>query len=170
AATLFQIRTMPRWAAIPLEWVAPLRTINQYGLFAVMTKTRPEVVLEGSADGRVWKEYVFKWKPGPTGGPPLFVAPYQPRLDWQMWFAALGNLRQNPWLSNLMIRILQGEPAIQTLLGVNPFAEKPPRFLRAALFQYKFTTSEQKATSGDWWERSYQGDYCPPISLDGRRP
>jgi hypothetical protein len=170
AATLFQIRAVPRWAATPLEWVAPFRTINNYGLFAVMTKTRPEIILEGSTDGRIWKEYGFKWKPGATGKPPLFVAPYQPRLDWQMWFAALGNLRQNPWFSNLMLRILQGEPAALKLLGVNPFPEKPPRFLRAALFQYKFTTFEQKAASGDWWERSYQGDYCPPISLDGRRP
>jgi hypothetical protein len=169
-ATLFQIRAMPRWAATPLEWVAPLRTINNYGLFAVMTKTRPEVILEGSADGRIWKEYGFKWKPGSPADPPSFVAPHQPRLDWQMWFAALGNLRQNPWLSNLMIRILQGEPAPLALLNVNPFPEKPPRFLRAALFQYKFTSPEQKSASGDWWERSYQGDYCPPISLDGRRP
>ena len=170
AATLFQIRAMPRWAAAPVEWVAPFRTINNYGLFAVMTKTRPEIILEGSADGRSWKEYVFKWKAGPTGVAPRFVAPYQPRLDWQMWFAALGELRQNPWLSNLMIRILQGEPAALDLLGVNPFTEKPPRFLRAALFQYKFSTPEEKASSGNWWERSYQGDYCPPISLDGRRP
>jgi hypothetical protein len=170
AATLFQIRPMPRWAALPLEWVAPLRTINNYGLFAVMTKTRPEIILEGSEDGRSWKEYTFKWKPGPTGSPPQFVAPYQPRLDWQMWFAALGDLRHNPWFSNLMIRVLQGEPAALDLMGLNPFPEKPPRFLRAALFQYKFTSPEAKAASGDWWERSYQGDYCPPMSLDGRRP
>ncbi len=170
AATLFQIRALPRWAAMPLAWVTPLRTINNYGLFAVMTKTRPEIILEGSADGRAWKEYAFKWKAGPIGSPPLFVAPYQPRLDWQMWFAALGDLRQNPWFSNLMIRILQGEPAALNLMGLNPFPEKPPRFLRAALFQYKFSSPEEKANSGTWWERSYQGDYCPPISLDGRRP
>ncbi|NBV87040.1 MAG: lipase maturation factor family protein, partial [Verrucomicrobia bacterium] len=138
-AQLFKWRAIPGWATLPLRWAGPFRTINSYGLFAVMTKSRPEIVLEGSADGKVWKEYHFKWKAGAPQQRPPIVAPYQPRLDWQMWFASLGDLRGNPWLSNLMLRILQGSPSVLALLGENPFPDQPPQYLRAALFKYKFT-------------------------------
>lgn len=162
---LFQWRTVPAWAAAPLSWLAPFRSVNSYGLFAVMTQTRPEIILEGSEDGRTWKEYSFKWKAGPPARSLPIVAPYQPRLDWQMWFASLGELKHNPWFSNLLVRVLQGEPSVLSLLETNPFPDKPPRYLRAALFQYKFTNSETRARTGDLWERDYRGDYCPPISL-----
>ena len=162
---LFQWRTVPPWGAAPLRWLAPFRSVNSYGLFAVMTQKRPEIILEGSEDGRTWKEYSFKWKAGPTSRSLPIVAPYQPRLDWQMWFASLGELKHNPWFSNFLVRVLQGEPSVLALLETNPFPEKPPRYLRAALFQYKFTNAETRARTGELWERDYRGDYCPPISL-----
>ena len=162
---LFQWRNVPAWINAPLRLIAPFRSVNSYGLFAVMTPTRPEIILEGSEDGRAWKEYSFKWKAGSTVRPLPIVAPYQPRLDWQMWFASLGELKHNPWFSNFLVRVLQGEPSVLSLMADNPFSEKPPRYLRAALFQYKFTDSQTRARTGDIWERDYRGDYCPPISL-----
>jgi hypothetical protein len=83
-----------------------------------------------------------------------------------MWFAALGDLRSNPWFAQLMKRFLEGEPSVLALLEENPFPDKPPKLLRAALFQYKFTSSDAKSETGAWWERDYQGDYCPPITLE----
>jgi hypothetical protein len=162
---LFQLRNIPSWAALPIGYLAPFRTINTYGLFAVMTKTRPEIILEGSADGYSWKEYQFKYKIGDLKRAPRIVAPYQPRLDWQMWFASLGDIRSNPWFSNLMLRILQGKLQTLSLLEENPFPDKPPRFLRAALFKYKFTTPEVRERTGEWWDRDFQGYYSQPVSL-----
>ena len=165
AVPLFQWREVPSWINAPMRWIGPFRSINSYGLFAVMTSTRPEIILEGSEDGRTWKEYSFKWKAGSTARPLPVVAPFQPRLDWQMWFASLGELKQNPWFSNFLVRLLQGEPSVTALLENNPFPEKPPRYLRAALFQYKFTNQETRKRTGEIWDRDYRGDYCPPISL-----
>src|SRR5262249_51401839 len=110
---------MPRWTEPVVEvyrWLSPFRSINSYGLFAVMTMERPEILLEGSANGRDWKEYEFPYKPGDVKLRPRFVAPHQPRLDWQMWFAALGNYRQNPWFINFSARLLQGSPEVLGLL------------------------------------------------------
>jgi len=162
---LFQIKNLPSWATASVQKIAQFRSINGYGLFAVMTPKRPEIILEGSADGRSWKEYSFKWKPGTTNRPLPIVAPHQPRLDWHLWFAALGEMRHNPWFSNLLVRVLQGEPSVLALFEHNPFPDSPPRFIRAALFQYKFTDRETRQNSGQIWERDYRGDYCPPISL-----
>jgi len=156
---------VPTWANAPLRWIGPFRTINSYGLFAVMTPTRPEIILEGSEDGRTWKEYSFKWKAGDPARALPVVAPFQPRLDWQMWFASLGELKHNPWFSNFLVRLLQGEPSVTALLEANPFPQKPPRYLRAALFHYKFTDRATRESTGALWERDYRGDYCPPISL-----
>jgi hypothetical protein len=162
---LFRWRNVPRWVAFPLEVASPFRIANPYGLFAVMTEHRPEIVLQGSDDGKTWKEYEFKWKAGALEKAPRFVAPYQPRLDWQMWFASLGQLRNNPWFSNFMLRVLQGEPRVLNLLAENPFPEKPPRLLRALLFQYRFSTPEEREQTGVWWQRDDRGDYCPPVTL-----
>jgi predicted DCC family thiol-disulfide oxidoreductase YuxK len=97
---------IPRPAIAVVRWIEPLRSVNRYGLFAVMTTRRPEIVVEGSDDGRTWKEYEFRWKPGDVRRRPGFVAPHQPRLDWQMWFAALGSLEENPWFLNFLARLL----------------------------------------------------------------
>lgn len=154
------------WPSAGLErWLAPLRTFNDYGLFAVMTTSRSEIEVEGSVDGVTWRPYVFRHKPGEAMRRPGQVAPHQPRLDWQMWFAALGDVRQNPWFVRFAIRLLEGSPEVLALLGNNPFPEGPPKWVRARLFRYRFSTPEEREHSGAWWVREPQGDYCPPLSL-----
>jgi hypothetical protein len=147
------------------RWLGPFRSINNYGLFAVMTTTRPEIIIEGSNDGVTWQPYEFKYKPGATNRRPGFVEPHQPRLDWQMWFAALGNYRQNPWFVAFCVRLLQGSPAVLDLLRKNPFPGAPPRYLRAMVYEYHFTNPAARHKSGDWWRRELKGEYLPVISL-----
>lgn len=145
--------------------VSPLSIVNPYGLFAVMTTSRPEIVIEGSADGRVWREYVFRYKPGPLSRPARWNIPHQPRLDWQMWFAALGSLRENPWMVSLMWRLLQGSPSVLALLDSNPFAESPPKYVRAQLYDYGFADRRTHLLTGQWWVRRPLGLYFPQASL-----
>jgi hypothetical protein len=152
------------------EWLAPFRTINSYGLFAVMTTTRPEIIVEGSNDRTTWKAYEFKYKPGPLQCAPAFVAPHQPRLDWQMWFAALGTPQQNPWFLSFCMRLLQGSPEVLRLLAANPFPDHPPRYVRAVMYEYHFSTAAERRTEGVWWRRTPQGLYIPAISLEDLRP
>jgi len=141
--------------------VAPFRIVNSYGLFRVMTKERLEIQIEGSADGIEWKAYEFKWKPGKLDRRPAFVEPHQPRLDWQMWFAALGTYQQNRWFVTFMIRLLQNDRTVLGLLGYNPFPKEPPRYVRARLFQYHFTRFGERG----WWRREEVGMYFPPVSM-----
>ena len=147
--------------------LAPFRSINSYGLFAVMTASRPEIVIEGSQDGITWVPYEFRWKPGDLKKPPGFIEPHQPRLDWQLWFAALSSPVDNPWFLNLCVRLLQGSPQVVALLKDNPFPEKPPRAVRAVLYDYRFTDFVTRRATGQWWRREYKGLYCPPLSLKG---
>jgi lipase maturation factor 1 len=152
---------MPPGPGAVMHTVAPLRIVNSYGLFAVMTTERPEIVVEGSVDGLDWRAYEFRDKPGDVHRAPPMVAPHQPRLDWQMWFAALGSYQQNRWFVNFMIRLLQGEPTVTRLLAYNPFPDVPPKFVRARVYQYHFT----RWGSRDWWTREERGTYFPPVSL-----
>jgi len=145
--------------------VAPFRSINSYGLFAVMTPSRPEIIVEGSNDGQTWKAYNFKYKPQELSERPRFVAPHQPRLDWQMWFAALGNYRQNKWFINFCIRLLEGKREVLDLLESNPFPDQPPKYIRATTFDYRFTDFRTKRTQHIWWRREVKGEYLPAISL-----
>src|SRR5206468_1682340 len=101
--------------------VAPFRSCNGYGLFAVMTKARPEIIVEGSNDGDEWRPYEFKWKPGDVNRGPRWCQPHQPRLDWQMWFEALDPLTISPWFQNFLARLLEGSPDVLRLLRHNPF-------------------------------------------------
>jgi len=141
--------------------------VNSYGLFRVMTKERPEIIIEGSYDALDWKPYEFKWKAGDLDRPPRFVEPHQPRLDWQMWFAALGDPRQNPWFFALVQRLLEGSPDVLALLGKNPFPERPPRYLRAQIYRYHFASLPEYRRSGRWWERDEGRTYLPEVSLGG---
>jgi hypothetical protein len=147
-------------------YVGPFRIVNGYGLFRVMTKSRPEIIVEGSADGNDWLPYEFKWKPGALDRVPGWVAPHQPRLDWQMWFAALGNYRQNPWFVSLLERLLRNTPEVTRLLAHNPFPENPPRYIRARVYEYRFTTRVEHRATGAWWRREESGEYLPAISLE----
>ena len=156
----------PRPLAAAYRRVEAFRIVNGYGLFRVMTKDRAEIVIEGSADGIDWLPYEFKWKPGDVKRAPGWCAPHQPRLDWQMWFAALGTPQQNPWFGGLTIRLLQGSADVNRLLAHNPFPDKPPRYIRARFYRYRFTTTEEHRRSGAWWKRQELGEYLPTVSLD----
>lgn len=147
----------------------PLRLANNYGLFAVMTTERREIIVEGSMEGRNWKAYEFKYKPGDPARRPAFVAPHMPRLDWQMWFAALSTARQNPWFVGFCFRLLKGSPEVSALLRTDPFPNGPPRFLRARSVRYRFTTLSEWRTEGTWWKRGEERAYLPPISLNSFR-
>jgi predicted DCC family thiol-disulfide oxidoreductase YuxK len=155
----------PGWMAAALELVEPLRSFNSYGLFAVMTKERPEIIIEGSDDGRTWRPYAFKSKPGDLRRRPGFVAPHQPRLDWQLWFAALDYPGNDPWVTSLCVRLLQGSPPVLALFASNPFPRKPPRLIRAVLYDYTFTNRATRAATGRWWDRAPVDLYMAPLSL-----
>ena len=143
--------------------VSPFRIVNGYGLFAVMTTRRPEIVVEGSRDGTIWIPYEFRWKPGDPLRRPRFVAPHQPRLDWQMWFAALGSYDENPWFGRFLARLLEGSPDVLSLLASNPFPDAPPRFVRARLYDYRFTDAAERRRTGAWWRRVELGTYSPAM-------
>ncbi len=167
------LRALPRTSGpfVALyRWLAPLRSTNSYGLFAVMTTTRPEILIEGSEDGTSWRPYEFPDKPGDERRRPRFVAPHQPRLDWQMWFAALGTYRENPWLVRLVGRLLEGSPDVLGLFASNPFPERPPRFVRASLYDYRFTDSEERRRTGAWWRREPRGLYLPALTRENFAP
>jgi lipase maturation factor 1 len=147
----------------------PFRLINGYGLFRVMTKDRDEIVIEGSADGVDWLPYEFKWKPGDVMRAPGWCAPHQPRLDWQMWFAALGSYRENPWFVRLIVQLLEGSQDVSRLLETNPFPHEPPRYIRAMFYRYRFTTSRERRETGAWWKREQLREYLPTVSADQLR-
>ncbi len=146
-----------------------LRMANGYGLFRVMTKDRDEIVIEGSADGIDWLPYEFKWKPGDVKRAPGWCAPHQPRLDWQMWFAALGSYRENPWFGRLIVQLLEGSQDVSRLLAKNPFPHAPPRYIRAMFYRYRFTTLRERRETGAWWKREQLREYLPTVSVDQLR-
>jgi lipase maturation factor 1 len=141
------------------KFLSPLRSINGYGLFAMMTNPRSEIIVEGSDDGEAWLPYEFKWKPGDLKKRPKFAAPHQPRLDWQMWFAALGSYQNNPWFITFLKRLLEGAPEVLALLGKNPFPDAPPKYIRAMLHTYYFADLEEKKKTGAWWRREGERIY-----------
>jgi hypothetical protein len=145
--------------------ISPFRSVNGYGLFAVMTTRRNEIEVEGSRDGVTWLPYEFEWKPGDPQRRPRFVEPHQPRLDWQMWFAALSTYDQNPWFVSFLRRLLQGEPSVLRLLAKDPFPGAPPRYVRAVSYDYHFTTPAERRATGAWWKRTRNRLYCPTLSL-----
>ena len=153
-----------------LDAVAPLRSVNGYGLFRVMTTERFEIVIEGGADSVHWREYRFRWKPGDPTRRPAFVAPHMPRLDWQMWFAALNPEGAREWLVPLLRHLLVGTPEVLALLGENPFPGAPPRYVRLVYYRYRFSTPTERATRGAWWQRERVGYLTAPLSLEGSLP
>ena len=144
---------------------SPFEIVNPYGLFAVMTTSRPEIVVEGSNDGETWLAYEFRYKPGDLHRAPRWVEPFQPRLDWQMWFAALSNYQSDQWFVQFVVRLLQGSPAVLSLLEKNPFPGSPPHFVRAVLYDYSFTDVRTLRETGEWWRRKPAGIYLPPVGL-----
>ena len=144
--------------------IEPLRIVSTYGLFAVMTTKRNEIVIEGSNDGAEWREYDFLYKPGDVMRRPRWNIPHQPRLDWQMWFAALDNPRYLPWFTRFLERLLANEPTVTALLEKNPFPDKPPIYVRAQFYDYTYASSEEEAV-GRFWNRRLLGLYFPVVQL-----
>ena len=145
--------------------VGPFRSFNNYGLFAVMTNPRPELIVEGSDDGRDWRAYEFTDKPGALTRAPTWVAPFQPRLDWQLWFASLESPAQNRWVLSLCEHLLRGTPEVLGLLATNPFPQTPPKLVRVVRYEYHFTDSATRARAGEWWRRTPLDFYVQPASL-----
>ena len=148
------------------QLIEPLRMVSSYGLFAVMTTERNEIIIEGSDDGTEWREYQFRYKPGDVARRPPWNIPHQPRLDWQMWFAALEDPRRLQWFPRFLKALLENQPAVLTLMEKNPFPETPPRYVRAQFYDYRFSDRVEK-TSGRWWHRHLLGTYYPEVSLKG---
>ncbi len=150
----------------------PFEVVNRYGLFAVMTTTRPELIVEGSNDGVTWAEYQFRDKPGDVERGLPVVAPMQPRLDWQMWFAALGTQYENPWVGNLVYRLLTNEKSVTGLLRTTPIFRRAgdpvsggPKYVRVSLYDYRFTTFEERRRTGAVWERTRLQTWFGAVSL-----
>jgi hypothetical protein len=149
----------------PIRALEPFRIANQYGLFAVMTRGRYEIEFQGSNDGTNWTAYPFRFKPQSLDQAPGIYAPYQPRFEWNLWFASLGDWQQNNLVPATEERLLVSSPAVLTLFKRNPFPNAPPRYVKAVLWQYWFTTTDEKRQTGNWWRREYQGLYAPELTL-----
>ena len=146
--------------------IEPLHIVSGYGLFAVMTTERDEIVIEGSYDGVEWRDYEFRYKPGDVSRRPPWNIPHQPRLDWQMWFAALDDPRRLRWFSGFLERVLENAPTVTALMERNPFPDKPPVHVRAQFYDYTYSSGEEKAR-GVWWDRRLLGLYFPVAHLKG---
>lgn len=147
---------------VTMDFVAPLRAVNPYGVFAHIVTERNEIVIEGSSDGQTWREYEFRYQPGLLTRAPPWVAPHQPRLDWQLWFDALGEANESSWLRPFLERLLDNSPPVLELLATNPFPHQPPLAVRATLYRYRYASAAQRR-QGLWWERNQVGFYYPPI-------
>lgn len=146
----------------------PLQTIhivNRFGIFAVMTLGRKEITIEGSHDQIEWKEYLFKYKPGRVDRRPRRISPYQPRLDWQVWFLPFSSYYFQEWFQAFLYRLLTGSKPVLGLLAHNPFPGSPPRYIRVRLFDYTYTPYKELRTTGHWWKREYYSAYSPILEL-----
>jgi hypothetical protein len=167
ATTAEMIRML--WSDLPLPTapiaaLEPFRIANQYGLFAVMTRGRYEIEFQGSNDGQNWTPYIFRYKPQALNEAPHIYAPYQPRFEWNLWFASLGDWQQSNFVALTEERLLENDPDVLALFKGNPFVEAPPRYVRAMLWQYWFTTMDEKRRTGNWWRRNLLGLYAPVLT------
>ncbi len=153
----------------PIRALEPFRIANQYGLFAVMTRGRYEIEFQGSNDGQTWTAYPFRYKPQALNEAPGIYAPYQPRFDWNLWFASLGDWRQNSIVPFTEERLLSNDKDVLALFRVNPFGSTSPKYVRAVLWQYWFTSMQEKRQTGNWWRRQLLGLYAPVLlQQDGK--
>jgi len=149
----------------PVAALQPFRIADRYGLFAVMTRGRYEIEFQGSNDGENWTPYQFRFKPQNLYEAPRIYAPYQPRFDWNLWFASLGHWRSNPIVPRTEERLLEGSRDVLSLFTNNPFPQ-PPRQIRVLLWQYWFTSMQEKREKGLWWRRQLLGNYAPTLAKD----
>ena len=147
----------------PVIALEPFRIANRYGLFAVMTRGRYEIEFQGSTDGQKWMAYPYRYKPQELNLPPRIYAPYQPRFDWNLWFASLGSWREYPIVPNTEVHLLTNDKDVLELFSENPFGREAPRQVRVLLWQYWFTTMADKRATGMWWRRQLLGLYAPTL-------
>jgi lipase maturation factor 1 len=154
----------------PIVKLEPFRIANEFGLFAVMTRGRYELEFQGSADGKIWTAYPFRYKPQNVNSPPRVYAPYQPRFDWNLWFASLGSWRRSPFVLQVEQRLLDGQPDVLALFAGNPFPGKPPAQIRVVMWQYWFSDWQEKREQGVWWRRDQIGLYAQTLerNADGK--
>jgi lipase maturation factor 1 len=150
----------------PVAALEPFRIANQYGLFAVMTRGRYEIEFQGSSDGQNWTAYPFRYKPQALNHPPGVYAPHQPRFDWNLWFASLGQWRESPIVPNTELRLLENDKDVLALFAGNPFPRQPPKQIRVVLWQYWFTSMDEKRSTGLWWRRQLLGLYAPTLERE----
>ncbi len=148
-----------------LDKVSLFHIANRYGIFAIMTTTRYEVVVEASIDGTNWKEYEFYHKPTSLFKRPTRISPYQPRVDWQAWFLPFSRFSEEEWFQSFLIHLLKGSKEVVKLIHYNPFPDTPPKYIRAQMYIYTYTTVEEKRNTGAWWRRRFIGPYSPVYSL-----
>ena len=173
ATTVLMVRMFWREEPLPAAPVAalePFRIANQYGLFAVMTPHRYEIEFQGSNDGQAWVAYSFRHKPQDVRERPGIYAPYQPRFDWNLWFASLGSWVQNPIVPRTEELLLENDRDVIGLFAGDPFGGTPPKYVRAVFWQYWFSTPQEKREQGVWWTRKDLGTYAPTLTRldDGR--
>lgn len=145
------------------RWETPLRIANSYGLFAVMTRGRYEIEFQGTSDGQTWMSYPFRFKQLDVRKAPGIYAPYQPRFEWNLWFASLGSWMGDRWVVDTETRLLENEPSVTSLFAANPFAKQPPIAVRTILWRYWFTSAQERRKTGAWWNREPAGDYAPMV-------
>jgi hypothetical protein len=148
----------------------PLQIVNTYGAFGSITKERHEIIIEGTdaeeiTEGTVWREYEFRGKPGDPARLAPQIAPYHLRLDWLMWFAAMSNPTDYPFFPQLLLKLLEGDVATASLLRTNPFPQAPPRWIRAQLYRYRFTSPDERRNTGRWWARRLIAPYIDAVRL-----
>ncbi len=153
-------RAAPGVLGSVLDYAEAFRVVNKFHVFATMKTERIEIEISGSLDGEAWTPYPFRYKPGEVTVRPAVVIPHQPRLDWQMWFLTL-NRRQLPWFERFLRALLENRPAVTALLRDNPFASQPPRYLRVEAWRYRFSTPQERAATGAWWQRVPLGPFLP---------
>ncbi|HKV03677.1 MAG TPA: lipase maturation factor family protein [Candidatus Acidoferrales bacterium] len=154
----------------PIEMLEPFRIADRYGLFEMMTHERREIEFQGSLDGKTWTTYLFRYKPQDPRKAPGIYAPYQPRFEWNLWFASLGSWQEYRFVVWTEERLLQNEPDVLALFASNPFAGAPPVQVRTVIYQYWFTDAKTKREEGTWWRRELLGEYSPALERepDGR--
>jgi hypothetical protein len=150
-----------------IDAAAPFDSVNGYGLFRTMTTERLEIIVEGSDDGATWKAYELADKPGDVHRAPPILGLHMPRLDWELWFAALArHCTRSPVYLPFVRALLEGSPTVRALLAIDPFPDHPPRYVRSTLWSYTFSTRDERRTTGAWWHAERLGMYCPTVELD----
>jgi hypothetical protein len=167
AAGAFLTSFMPSRGVIEglMELVSPLHIADRYGVFAVMTTERPEIIFEGSNDGKSWMPYELQNKPDNPNRAPPWVAPHMPRLSWRLWFAGMGPPAASPWVLPLIEKMLTNSPSVVSFFEHNPFPNQPPKYIRALVYDYHFTDDQQRRKSGAWWRRDNQRTWLPPLMM-----